>query len=46
MPANEVQWAMFLFFAVGALGGIVYLAQLMLELVSAAQVARDKAKLK
>ena len=46
MPANEVQWAMFLFFAVGALGGIVYLLQQVLELITAVQVARAKSRLK
>jgi hypothetical protein len=31
MPANEIQWLMFLFFAVGALGGCIYLVQLVAD---------------
>lgn len=31
MPANAVQWAWWLFFAVGALGGIAHLVGLALD---------------
>lgn len=31
MPQNEIQWLMFLFFAVGALGGCIYLVQLVAD---------------
>tara|TARA_R110000868_G_scaffold70726_4_gene207603 strand:- start:54 stop:194 length:141 start_codon:yes stop_codon:yes gene_type:complete len=40
MPQNEIQWLMFLFFAVGALGGCIYLAQLVADAVRVARIAR------
>jgi len=33
MPAGWIQWLMFLFFAVGALGGCIYLVQLVADVV-------------
>ena len=40
MPQNEIQWLMFLFFAVGALGGCIYLVQLGVDCVRVARIAR------
>ena len=40
MPQNEIQWLMFLFFAVGALGGCIYLVQLVADCVRAIRTAR------
>ena len=40
MPQNEIQWLMFLFFAVGALGGCIYLVQLTVDCVRAIRTAR------
>lgn len=33
MPANSVQWTWFLFFALGALGGLTYLVNLVLGII-------------
>lgn len=40
MPENASQWIMFFGFAVGAVGGILYLVQLIAELVQAVMIAR------
>ena len=40
MPANDVQWAMFLFFAIGSLGGLMYMVSLVLDLVRTIHIAR------
>lgn len=40
MPLSDIQWLMFLFFAIGALGGVIYLAQLAVELVRTVIAAR------
>lgn len=45
MPTTGVQWAMFLFFATGAMGGIVYLVQQVTELVGAAVSARARSRM-
>ena len=44
MPANSAQWTWFLFFALGALGGLTYLVNLVLDLIRTVQVARRAEK--
>lgn len=40
MPANSAQWAWFLFFALGALGGLTYVVNLVMDLIRTIQIAK------
>lgn len=41
MPTNNAQWAFFLFFAIGALGGWMLLGMMALDFLAAARLRRD-----
>jgi hypothetical protein len=45
MPEGNVEWVMFLYFALGSLGGIAFLVVLVRDLISTISVARKRGRL-
>lgn len=42
MPSSDIEWVMFLYFALGALGGIVFLGSIFVDVINALRVAWRK----
>jgi hypothetical protein len=45
MPQNDIQWAWFLFFGLGSIGGIAFLVSLVRDLIATINIARTRRRL-